>query len=67
MEKEIDNADLTKELELQRQKIDEINEYIKNNSVVKKNDPVIKKEEDEDVGNELFDLIDSMYEKRDED
>ncbi len=66
LDKEIDNADLTKELELQRQKIDEINEYIKNNSVVKKKEPVINKEEDEDVGNELFDLIDSMYEKRDE-
>ena len=65
VEKEIDNTDLTKELELQRQKIDEINEYIKNNSVVKKKDPVLK--EEEDVGNELFDLIDSMYEKRDED
>ena len=69
VEKEIesvDNTDLTKELELQRQKIDEINQYIKSNSVVKKKEEPEVEMEEEGVENELFDLIDSMYEKRDE-
>lgn len=81
-------ADLTVELELQKQKIDEIDAYIKQNTVKKElveNNPRqvenTKKEElfnemnssisnddkPQDLDNgDLFDLIDSMYEKRDE-
>lgn len=74
-DKDLETTDLSRELELQRQKIDEINEYIKNNSVSKKKEKVDLKpeldldsslEENEGVESELFDLIDSMYEKRDE-
>ena len=80
-------VDLTVELELQKQKIDEIDAYIKQNTV--KKDPIMDiskqvgntKKEDlfkqvernalpedkpQDLENgDLFDLIDSMYEKRD--
>lgn len=65
-ELEVDANDLTRELELQRQKIDEINEYIKNNSVTKKKEEPQEEVVKEGVESELFDLIDSMYEKRDE-
>lgn len=81
--------DISKELEKQKQKIEEINEYIKNSKnkntdlennlqeeeqtkeeieeVVEEEPIVLTKEEQNDgVESELFDLIDSMYEKRDE-
>lgn len=83
-EEEQDKAvDLTVELQLQKQKIDEIDAYIKENSI-KKEEPLhsssenvhpkkeeiankVEKEELEDLENgDLFDLIDSMYEKRDD-
>lgn len=85
-----ENVDLTKELEKQKQKIEEINEFIKQNTVAKEvvvEQPVIEevesvpvkeeisetieevveevKEEQLDNG-DLFNLIDSMYEKREE-
>ncbi len=79
-------VDLTVELQLQKQKIDEIDAYIKENSVKRENtlhshekianpkkEEMLNnledatKEEQEDLENgDLFDLIDSMYEKRDE-
>lgn len=81
-------VDLTVELELQKQKIDEIDAYIKENSVkkdsamdiskqvgnTKKADlfkqverNVLPEDKQQDLENgDLFDLIDSMYEKRDE-
>lgn len=80
---EQDNTvDLTVELQLQKQKIDEIDAYMKENSI-KKESPVHSpketvnpkkeeslketKEEPQDLDNgDLFDLIDSMYEKRDD-
>lgn len=81
-------VDLTVELELQKQKIDEIDAYIQQNTVkkapigdiskqvgnTKKEDlfkqverNVLPEDKPQDLENgDLFDLIDSMYEKRDE-
>jgi hypothetical protein len=81
-------VDLTVELELQKQKIDEIDAYIKQNTVKKESEfdlpkqventrkedlfkqmdkQVLVEDKKEDLENgDLFDLIDSMYEKRDE-
>ena len=81
-------VDLTVELELQKQKIDEIDAYIKQNTVkkdsimdipkqlenTKKEDlfkqidrQALSENKQQDLENgDLFDLIDSMYEKRDE-
>lgn len=68
-----DEVDLTKELEKQKQKIEEINAFIKQNTVAKepveevveqKVEPLEKEEELEN--GDLFNLIDSMYEKREE-
>ena len=76
-------VDLTVELQLQKKKIDEIDAYIKENSIKKEVPlhsskenvhpkkeevlPKVEKEEAEDLENgDLFDLIDSMYEKRDD-
>ncbi len=78
--------DISLEIEKQKQKINEINEYIKNTKSLKnssnddkkeeieqtKEEPVVLKKVEENnddnsgVESELFDLIDSMYEKRDE-
>ncbi len=92
VEKE-ENVDLAKELEKQKQKIEEINEFIKQNTVSKeveeektvieefedlplkeeKIEPIeeivngVIEEKDEQLDNgDLFNLIDSMYEKREE-
>lgn len=82
----IEEDDISKEIEKQKQKIDEINEYIKNTKSIKnttlennnveveqtkEEEPIVLKKVEEDANNggvesELFDLIDSMYEKRDE-
>lgn len=78
---EHEEQDISKELEKQKQKINEINEYIKtkssrNTEIENKEEeieqtieePVVleKEEQSNGVESELFDLIDSMYEKRDE-
>jgi hypothetical protein len=72
-----ETVDLGKELEKQKQKIEEINEFIKQNTVAKEkvetpieeDKPVFETvpEEKEELENgDLFNLIDSMYEKREE-
>ena len=85
LQEEADNTvDLSKELEKQKQKIEEINEFIKQNTTVKEKEedifcdtkPLVEEEEEikeveeekqESLENgDLFNLIDSMYEKREE-
>ncbi len=70
-----ENVDLSKELEKQKQKIEEINEFIKQNTVAKEveqqedifEDVVEEEKKQEELENgDLFNLIDSMYEKREE-
>lgn len=85
VEEKEETVDLSKELERQKQKIEEINEFIKQNTVEKHHEEDIFEEakpleeikedifeqkddipEEKIENGDLFNLIDSMYEKREE-
>lgn len=59
-----ETLELSKQLESQKRKLDELNDFIEEDSS-EETEEIISKE-DELNESELFDLIDSMYEKRDE-
>lgn len=62
-----DTANLAKQLEEQKKKLDEINEYINENSEEIDDLEEDKSEEQDDLTeSELLNLVDEMYEKRDE-
>lgn len=65
LELDDDTLELSKQLESQKRKLDEINDFIEEEP---KSDKSRKEFNDDDLNeSELFNLIDSMYEKRDED
>ena len=71
IEEELDDEtlELSKQLENQKRKLDELNDFIEENEETFEDDAEELNFDDADELNEseLFDLIDSMYEKRDDD
>lgn len=67
-EEELDTDALAKELEEQKKKLEEISSMMNENEKATKTNKGKKKEESEDDldESELFDLIDTMYEKKDD-
>lgn len=59
-----ETLELSRQLKNQKKQLDEINEYIDEPLDLEESDDLIENEQEDLNENELFDLIDSMYEKR---
>ena len=67
LEDDVDTEALSKELEEQKKKIAEINSMMNDSEEIEDTNEEEKNTSDENLDeNELFDLIDSMYEKKDD-
>lgn len=68
IEEELDEEtlELSRQLENQKRQLDELNDFIEDNEEIEEAEELDFEDADELNESELFDLIDSMYEKRDD-
>ena len=68
IEDELDEEtlELSRQLENQKRQLDELNDFIEDNEEIEETEELDLEESDELNESELFDLIDSMYEKKDD-